>query len=703
MAAVNAPTSVAPVAGSSMDDLARKLLSRSDLFAVFAVVIVVVMMIVPLPTGLISILVTMNIAGALIIIAASMYVKRALDFAAFPALLLLTTLFRLAINVSVTRLVLSEGDAGSVIHAFGTFVVGENVVVGLVVFLILVIIQFVVITNGAGRVAEVAARFTLDAMPGKQMSIDADLNAGQITEDEARQRRLEISREADFYGAMDGASKFVKGDAVASVIIVTINLVGGIVVGVMQQGMSFSESIQHFSLLTIGDGLAAQIPALLISTATGILVTRSASTADLGREITSQVLGTPIAPVIAGSVIFTMGLVPGLPKIPFFLVGGALILIGRAVKRHDKEDADKVAVAASAAEEARPVSSSDAAFDALVVDPLELAIGFGLVPMADKTRGGGLLARVGVIRKQIASEFGIVIAPVRIYDDVSLESHEYVIKVRGNEAARWRVIAGHRLAMNTGDAMPGLAGIPTVEPAFGLPAVWIEESAQAEADALGYTVVDAESVIVTHLTETIRSNAADLLTREETKRLLDALKERNTAAVEDVVPDKVGLGEVQRVLQNLLREGVSVRDLGSILEAIGDRAATTRETPALVEAARQALARSITGSYLDEERILPAISFGPGVEQEVLESLAQTSDGERLAMEPARAEALLAALGREIEKVTHLGRRPVMLCSSRIRRHVRTLVEQAFPQLPVISYSEVLPGIPVKSYGTVTG
>ena len=571
---------------SNMDQLAKRLLARSDLYAVFAVVIVVVMMIVPLPTGLISLLVTMNIAGALIIISSTMYVKRALDFAAFPSMLLLTTLFRLAINISVTRLVLSQGDAGSVIHAFGTFVVGGNLVVGLVVFLILVVIQFVVITNGSGRVAEVAARFTLDAMPGKQMAIDADLNAGQITEQEARHRRAEIAREADFYGAMDGASKFVKGDALAGVIIVSINLFGGIAVGVLEQHLSFSASIHRFSLLTIGDGLAAQIPALLISTATGILVTRSASTADLGREITGQVLGQPIAPTVAGSVIVAMGLVPGLPKLPFFLVGGALIVIGRSVKSQKANDENELAVATAASEQAKPVSSSDAAFDALVVDPLELAIGFGLVPMVDKASGGALLARVGVIRRQIASEFGIVIAPVRIYDDVTLDSHEYLIKVRGNEVARWRVLAGHRLAMNTGDALPGLAGVPTTEPAFGLPAVWIEESAQAEADALGYTVVDGESVIVTHLTETIRANAADLLTREETKRLLDALKERNTAAVEDVVPDKLGLGDVQRVLQQLLREGVSVRDLGGILEAIGDRAATTRDNPALVEAAR---------------------------------------------------------------------------------------------------------------------
>src|SRR4051812_15957887 len=494
-----------------------------------AIILVVSMMLVPGPPAILALFIAANVTFALVIVIATMYIKKSLDFASFPSLLLLTTLFRLAINVSVTRLILLHGDAGNVVHAFGAMVVGGNLVVGLVVFLILVVIQFTVITSGAGRVAEVAARFTLDAMPGKQMAIDADLNAGQITEEEARHRRSEIAREADFYGAMDGASKFVKGDAVAGVIIVAINLFGGIIVGVMQQHQSFSDAIQHFSLLTVGDGLAAQIPALLISTATGILVTRSASTNDLGKEITGQILGTPIAPTVAGSVIMAMGLVPGLPKLPFFLVGGALVVIGRGVKRHNAAEERATAAALVASEEAKPVSSADAAFDALVVDPLELAIGFGLVPMADKMRGGGLLARVGVIRRQIASEFGIVIAPVRIYDDVSLESHEYVIKVRGTEAARWRVIAGHKLAMNTGDAMPGLAGIPTVEPAFGLPAVWIEEAAQAEADALGYTVVDAESVIITHLTETIRANSAELLTREETKRLLDALKERNSA------------------------------------------------------------------------------------------------------------------------------------------------------------------------------
>jgi flagellar biosynthesis protein FlhA len=684
-----------------MDGLMQRLMKYSDLAAVVAVVVVVVMMIVPLPSPLLSMLITMNIAGALAIIASTMYVSKALEFASFPSLLLLTTLFRLAINVSVTRLVLVHGEAGSVIHAFGSFVVGGNVVVGLVVFLILVVIQFVVITNGAGRVAEVAARFTLDAMPGKQMAIDADLNAGQITDQQARERRLEIAREADFYGAMDGASKFVKGDAMAGIIIVAINLLGGIVVGVLQHHLSFSNAIHTYSLLTIGDGLAAQIPALLISTATGVLVTRSASTADLGREITTQVFGKPRAPMVAGGVILAMGLVPGLPKLPFLLVGGILFMIGRFMRGQEASETGKTTAATAEGAVPAAVAPVDAVVGALTVDPLELAIGFGLVPLVDKSSGGALLGRVGVVRRQIASEFGIVIAPVRIHDEAVLEPHEYVIRVRGTEVARGRTIPGHRLAMDPGDAAPGLSGIPTIEPAFGLPAVWIEDGAHAEAEALGYTVVDAESMIVTHLTETIRAHAADLLTRQEVKQLLDTLRDQNAAAVEDVVPDKLGLGEVQRVLQQLLREGVSIRDLGVILESIGDRAATTRDPAALVEAARQAIARSITAPYLDDKRTMRAITLAPELEQEIVQSLVQTPDGERLAMDPSRAEQMVGILQREVEQATALGWRPVLICSSRIRRHVRSLVEQGFPQLPVLSYNEISTGIRVEPTGVV--
>jgi flagellar biosynthesis protein FlhA len=538
-------------------------------------------------------------------------------------------------------------------------------------------------------------------MPGKQMAIDADLNAGQITDEEARQRRQDISREADFYGAMDGASKFVKGDAMAGILIVAINLLGGIGVGLLQRGMSFSDAAHQFPILTIGDGLAAQIPALLISTAMGIIVTRSGSEADLGSDISAQILRQPRAPMIAGGIIAAMGLVPGMPIIPFVTIGAIFFLLGRAMVAHAKTTA-----ATKAAQEALPApaaSPGDAAVGALQIDPLELTIGFGLVPMVDAKSGGSLLGRVGVVRRQIASELGMVIAPVRIHDDVGLDSHEYAVKVRGAEVARGRVIPGHRLAMDPGDATPGVSGIPTVEPAFGLPAVWIDENHRAEAEALGYTVVDAESMIVTHLTETIRRHVDELLTRQETKKLIDALKEQNAAAVEEVVPEKLGVGEVQRVLQHLLRENVSIRDLGTILESIGDRAASTRDPAILAEYARQALARSITLNYLDASKSLQAISLDPNLEQEIAESVTQTRDGEYLAMDPARAQTVVRLLSGEVEQATGMGLRPVLLCSGRIRRHLRRLIEQALPQLPVVSYNEILPGIRVESTGVVAG
>jgi flagellar biosynthesis protein FlhA len=682
--------------------LLERILKHGDLLAVVAVVTVIVMMVVPLPMALLDLLITMNIAGGLAILLSTMYVKRALDFAIFPSLLLLTTLYRLAINISVTRNVLLHGEAGGVIHAFGNFVVGGNLIVGIVVFAILLVIQFVVITNGAGRVAEVAARFTLDAMPGKQMAIDADLNAGMIDELEAKQRREDIRREADFYGAMDGASKFVKGDAMAGLLIVAINLLAGMGVGILQQHRSFSDAIHRFSLLSIGDGLAAQIPALLISTATGILVTRAGNQEDLGKEVVGTFSRQPRAAQIAGGFLILIGVVPGLPKLPFFAIGSVLFLLGRTMKNHLAEEETSKALAEREAGSKELQPAGDAAIGALAVDPLELAIGFGLVPLVAQDAGGTLLARVGVVRRQIAGELGIVISPVRIHDDVQLQSHEYVVKVRSTEVARGRVIPGHRLAMNPGDSGFQIAGIPTVEPAFGLPAMWIEDGARAEAEALGYTVVDAESVVVTHLTETIRRHVDELLTRQETKKLLDTLKEANAAAVDEVVPDKLGIGEVQRVLQQLLREGVSIRDLGTILETIGDRAAITRDPTLLAEYARQALGRTITAGFLEEDGTLRAISLDPALEQEVAESLTQTTDGEYLAMDPSRAQALVASLHENVERATSIGFRPVLICSSRVRRHLRRLVEHAFPQLPVVAYNEIVAGVRVEATGMVT-
>jgi len=687
---------------SAKSPFVQRLAGQTDLLAALGVVMIVTMLVIPLPAMLLDLFITLNISCGLAIVIATLYLNRALDFASFPSLLLLTTLFRLAINVSVTRLILTRGDAGNVVKAFGQFVVGGNVVVGLVIFLILIVIQFVVVTNGAGRVAEVGARFTLDAMPGKQMAIDADLNAGLITDDEARARRAEIAREADFYGAMDGASKFVKGDAMAAVLITLINLIGGIVVGVMQQHMPFSQAIQHFSLLTVGDGLAAQIPALLISVATGIIVTRAASEKDLGSDIAGQIVGQKKAPMVAGGVICAFALVPGLPKLPFLLIGGGFLALGYALRDGGALATPPDPIPLADAEGTAVPTPRDAALEALPLDPLELAIGFGLVRLVDQGSGGTLLSRVSVIRRQIATELGMVIPPVRIHDELGLDSHEYVLKVRGSEVARGRVMAGHQLAMDPGDAVGQLpGGVPTTEPAFGLPATWVADGQRAEAEALGYTVVDAESVIVTHLTETIRARASELLSRQDVKQLLDQLKESNAAVVEEVVPDVLTLGEIQRVLQALLAESVSIRDLGAIVEAVGDKARLTRDPAVLAEYARQALGRTITAPHLDAEQRLCAISLDPAVEQEVASAIAQTSDGEYLAMEPSRAQALVGALRTQMEHAVARGSRPVLLCSARVRRHLRRLVEQAIPQLAVCSYNELAPGISVETIGVV--
>jgi flagellar biosynthesis protein FlhA len=677
----------------------KKLMKHSDLVAAVAVVLVVVMFIIPLPPLLLDFFITLNISIAIAIVVATLYLPRALDFSAFPSLLLITTLFRLAINVSVTRLILLHGDAGHVVEAFGNFVVGGNVVVGLIVFLILVVINFVVITNGSGRVAEVAARFTLDAMPGKQMAIDADLNAGQITDEQARKRREEISSEADFYGAMDGASKFVKGDAIAGIVIVLINLIGGMIVGMVQMGLPFGEAAQKFSLLTVGDGLSAAIPALLISTATGIIVTRAASQKDLGSEVTGQLMGQRKAPLVAGCVIMAFALVPGLPKLPFLVIGGLFALLGHLMKDHDLFETDEPEP--EPAQEALP-PPRDAALEALQVDPLSLAIGFGLVPLVDGGSGGGsLLSRVTGIRRQLAQELGLIVPPVRIHDDPALESHDYVVRLRGAEIARGRLMPGHMLAMDPGDALGTLPGVPTTEPAFGMPAVWIPESARAEAEARGHTVVDPDSVIATHLTESIRSHAAELLTRQDTRKLLDRLKEHNAAVVEEVGSDLLGLGEIQRVLQALLREGVPIRDLGTIVEAVGDKARVTRDPDMLAEYARQALGRTITAPHLEAGGSLKVIALDPRVDQEMSESIMQTSEGEYLALEPARAQSLVMGLGSQLEEAAARGMRPVVLCSARVRRHLRRLIEQAAPHTSVCSYNEIVPGVRVETIGVV--
>ncbi|WP_249009111.1 flagellar biosynthesis protein FlhA [Conexibacter sp. DBS9H8] len=706
MSATGLPTPAAAPRGFA------RVLAHTDLLAAVAVVTIVTMLVVPLPPTLLDLLITLNISGGLVIVVVTMYVNKALEFSVFPSLLLLTTMFRLAINVSVTRRILSTGNAGSVVHAFGQFVVGNNVLIGLIIFLILVVIQFVVITNGAGRVAEVSARFTLDAMPGKQMAIDADMNAGLITDQEARARRQEITREADFYGSMDGASKFVRGDAMAAVLITLINLIGGIVMGVLIHHDSFGTAIHTYSMLTVGDGLAAQIPALLISVATGILVTRSASQRDLGSEIAGQILSQQRAPIVAGAAICAFAMVPGLPKIPFLLIGVMLIFVGRYVTKHGVPES--LLAVSPAAGPATPGIAPPAAgalgdgvaretvLKELAIDALELSVGFGLVPLVDRGAGGTLAGRVSLIRRQIATEMGMVIPRVRIHDELDLEAHEYEFKVRGVAVARGKVLPGHLLAMDPGDVVGSVDGIPTVEPAFGMAALWIHEGQRPAAEAAGYTVVDGESVIVTHLTETIRGHAAELLTRQDVRQLLDQLKTTNEAVVNEVVPDILSLGEIQRVLQCLLGEGVSIRDLSTIVEAVSDKARLTRDPVLLAEYARQALGRSITAPYLGVDQTLHAITLDPAVEAEVVAALTQTTEGELLAMEPARAQAMLTALRQQAEQANaRLGARPVLLCSARVRRHIRRLVEHALPHLAVCSYNEIAAGVSVETIGVV--
>ncbi len=691
-------TAVASPAAPQQRGILNRLLDNSDVAIAVVVVGIVVMMILPLPTFLLDILITANISAALAIVLATLYTTEPLQFSVFPSLLLVATLFRLGLNISSTRLILLDGHAGEVIASFGNFVVGGNVVVGLIVFTILVVIQFVVITNGAGRVAEVAARFTLDAMPGKQMAIDADLNAGVITDEEAKARRAVVAKEADFYGAMDGASKFVKGDAIAAVMIVMINLIGGMCVGVLQQGMSFSEAVHHFSLLTVGEGLVAQIPALLISTATGIIVTRSVGESNLGQDLAKQITSQPRALYLAGGVAAALGLVPGLPKLPFFIIGGLILIVATLLKRGMAEEAQQKAEQEATAVATRPSEPENVAA-LLPLDPLELEIGYGLVPLVDADEGGDLLGRVAMVRRQMATELGLSLAPIRIRDNIQLGSHDYAVKIRGVEVARWALMPGQLLAMNPGTADLPLDGIPTTEPSFGLPAVWIGEAQREQAEIYGYTVVDPTSLIVTHLSEVIRRNAAELLGRQDVRQLLDSLKERLPAPVEELVPDLMTVGEVQRVLQTLLSEAVPIRDLVTILETLGDKAKLTKDVPILAEYCRQALARAICGRFVDETGTMRAITLDPEVDREIAESVHRTEDGTQVAMDPARASALIDSLKEQVEQAQLMGAPALVLTSGATRRHLKALVSHAIPNLTVLSYHEILPSVRIEPVG----
>jgi flagellar biosynthesis protein FlhA len=668
-----------------------------------ALVAVVIIMVIPLPTFLLDVLLALSISLGLTILMVGMYTLKPLEFSTFPAVLLVVTLLRLSLNVASTRMILLHGHegpgaAGRVIQGFGSFVVGGSYVVGVVVFLILVVINFSVITKGAGRIAEVAARFTLDAMPGKQLAIDADLNSGLVTEKEARARRQAIEDEADFYGAMDGASKFVRGDAVAGLLITVINVLGGFFIGVVQQGVDWRTAAETYTILTIGDGLVAQLPALLISTAAGIIVTRAASDADLGTEVSAQLFGSPRALWMVSGILGGFALLPGLPFLPFMAlagVTGGLAAAGGAAQRAPEVEGPAGTPAVKARDD-RPETL-------LPLDMMELEVGFELVPLVEGAGGSGdLVERIRTLRRQLALEMGFIVPPIHIRDNLQIKPNEYVVLIKGNEVARGEIRSGCSLAINPGTVEATVPGIPTREPAFGLEALWVSAQDRERAQVAGYTVVDGPTVVVTHLTEIVRRHAHELLGRQEVQQLLDALARTRPKVVEELVPQLLSVGGVQKVLQNLLREGVSIRDLPTILEAVADQATRSKEPEVLTEAARQALGRSITRKLTAPSGELALMTLSAGVERHLLESIQRADDGASLALEPAYTQRLVTRLGQWGERFATQHLPPVLLCSAALRPHMRRLIERVLPGLAVVAPPEIGTSVRIRSLGVVT-
>jgi len=676
---------------------------NSDITLALAVVAILVFMVIPLPPILLDLLISFNITFSLIILLASMYIMKALELSAFPSILLLSTLFRLSLNVASTRVILIHGNegalaAGKVIKAFGSFVVGGNYLVGIIVFIILVVINFMVITKGAGRIAEVAARFTLDAMPGKQMSIDADLNAGLINEQEARTRREEISQEAEYYGAMDGANKFVRGDAVAGIIITLVNIVGGLAVGVFQNNMTFADAAHTYTLLTIGDGLVTQIPALIISTSAGIIVSRAGTESNLGEEITSQILFQPRAIGITAIVLFGFGIIPGLPTVPFLVLASLTGLLAYQIRRATQEQIRVEEEEKIREEKTVPVEHLDSLPP---LDTLAIEVGYGLIPLVDAEQDGELLERIKSIRRQVANEIGIIVPPVHIQDNMQLKPGEYVILIKGNEIARGELMSNYYLAMNPGTAAEDIDGIPTKEPTYGLPALWIKENTKENALAKGYTVVDLATVMTTHLSDIVRRYAPEFLGRQDAQQLLDSLKESHPKVVEELVPNLLPLGGVVKVLQNLLREQVPVRDLLAILETLADWAPVTKDLDLLTEYVRQALARTITKMHQTQEGILPVLTIDHSVESAIGGAVQQTDQGSFFALDPNVVQGIVNSLARNLEKCSAMNYQPVVVCSAQIRHHLKKLVDRFIPNVNVLSYDEILHNAEIQSLGTV--
>ena len=676
-------------------------MKSSDVMVPLGVIGIVLMIIIPVPMMFLDILLSFNISVAMLILLISMYNKEALEFSIFPSVLLITTMFRLALNISTTRYILTSGYAGDVIEAFGSFVMQGNPFVGFIVFAIIVVIQFMVITKGAERVSEVGARFTLDAMPGKQMAIDADLNSGLIDEMQARERRKKIQLEADFYGAMDGASKFVKGDAIASIIIAFINLSAGFVMGMIVQKLSFVEAMSKYTLLTVGDGLLSQIPALLISTATGIVVTRAASDSNLGEDVMNQMIRNPKVMFTLSGVLFSMSLTK-LPFFPYFILSVMFLIIGMGIRKQEgtlslEEDSPRE----DAESEVEEIRKPENVIPLLQVDPIELEFGYGIIPLADKAQGGDLFDRLVMIRRQCALEQGIVVPMIRLRDNIQLEANEYIVKIKGVEVARGEILFDHYLAMNPGGAEGEIKGIDTVEPAFGLKAKWIDDRERERAEILGYTVVDPPSIISTHLTEVIKRHSHELLGRQETKVLIETLKENYPALVDELTPHILTIGEIQKVLANLLREGVSIRDLVTIFETLADYGGMTKDSDMLTEYVRQALHRAITQQFVSGQSTLRAVTISQKLEKIIMDSLQNTETGTYLALDPAVSSEFVSKLSQEIEKVLSIGENPVILTAPIVRFYVKRFVEQISSDISVLSYNEIDPKVKIQSIGMV--
>ncbi|WP_411346123.1 flagellar biosynthesis protein FlhA [Paenibacillus sp. WLX1005] len=675
-------------------------MKKKDLVVLVGVIGIIMMMILPIPTWLLDILLIINISLAMIILLIAMNTREALEFSIFPAMLLITTLFRLALNISTTKLILGQADAGSVVSTFGSWVAGGQIAVGFIVFLILVIVQFIVITKGSERVAEVGARFTLDAMPGKQMSIDADLNAGLINEQQARERRSKIEREADFYGAMDGASKFVKGDAIAGIIILMINLIGGFIIGIAIHGMAFADALSTYSILTIGDGLVSQIPALLISTAAGLIVTRASSEGNLADDITSQLFSYPMMLYIVAAVITLLGLFTPIHFITTFPLAILLVFAARKMQANLNQ---KVVDAEQQQEEQQieEVRSPESVINLLQIDPIEFEFGYGLIPLADTQQGGDLLDRIIMIRRQCALELGLVVPVIRIRDNIQLKPNEYVIKIKGNVVGGGELLLNHYLAMSPGFEDDSITGIETLEPAFGLPALWIDEITKERAELSGYTVVDPPSVVATHLTELIKKHSHELLGRQEVRSLVDNLRENYPVLVDELIPSVLSIGDVQKVLVKLLKEKISIRDMVSIFETLADYGAYTKDPDVLTEYVRQALSRQITQQFTSQGETLRVITVGPNLEKKIAESVQQSEQGSYLALDPVSTQSMYQKINEQVNRLLQMGQQPIVLTSPAIRMYLRQLIERTMQDIPVLSYSELEPNVEIQSVGVV--